>query len=55
MLTTFVDPILGELHLLGAAVENGETFLCLKSQQGEILKLTLSQFKKYAPEFGVPF
>lgn len=52
---TFVDPIMGEVQLLGAIVEGSKVWICLESREKEVLKLTVSQFEKYALQFAVPF
>ena len=51
----FVDPFMGEVQILGAIIEGSQVWICLESKQKEVLKLTPSQFEKYALEFGCPF
>jgi hypothetical protein len=55
MLSSYLDPIMGKLQLLGAIVEEGKVFLHLQSEQKEVLKLTPAQFEEYAIKYGVPF
>jgi hypothetical protein len=55
MLSSYLDPIMGKLQLLGAIVEEGKVFLELQSEKKEVLKLSPAQFEEYAIKYGVPF